>query len=123
MDEFKEITFNPVLPSMLVSYFDKKIELNAVKVEIDKMINSGTVAPLIFTYILTTLQALRLIKEFNIAGPGILDRIRNVIHLLYDDEEYKEKITKQLFSFVLQSTNSMSRETKSRLGNILGSAS
>jgi len=124
--EFAEIVYNPNLNSVLVNYFlSDTQDASIVEKEIKAMIDSGTVKPIIFTYLLTTFQVLRVTNEkFVISDSATLNKIRSCVRMIYDDEDYSEKITKQLFKFLLQTSSRFQQnpqlrgEISSMLGNL-----
>ena len=109
-NEFSEIVFNPTLTASLIEYFTSQSSLETIQSEVKKMIDSGTVKPIIFSYLLTALQMMRMSKPgFTIADSTNLGKLRSCILIIYEDKDYAEQVTKQLFSFYIQTGNQIER--------------
>jgi hypothetical protein len=113
---FSEIVYNPALTATLLEYFrasgdEEKKSVKLLEAEITKMIVSGTVKPIIFTYLVTCISMLRMTpgSGFDIRTSNTLERLRVVLKLIFGDDEYSEKVLKQLFSFCILSSGVTAR--------------
>lgn len=104
---FKEITFNPMLTSALIDYFTKdgsheqQAEYNMVKEQIVRMQDSGTNSHIIFSYLLSVFQVLRMKGHFNLAIN--INKMQNILHIIFPDEqEYVKRLSMQLIGYYIQ---------------------
>lgn len=101
---------NVKLADNLILYFrnnslNETILFNNVQSEMQDMLNSGVVMPIIFTYILTTLQMLKCIDDYNIVEN--YNKIEKIISLLYNDEKEKKIVISQIISYCIKGNKKM----------------
>lgn len=107
---FKEITFNPILTSALINYFTKdgsdiQVEYDMVKEQIVRMQDSGTNSHIIFSYLLSVFQVLRMKGHFNLAIN--INKMQNILSILFPDESclgqgYVKQLSMQLIGYYIQ---------------------
>ena len=78
---------------------------SSVCIEINKMIESGTIKPMIIVYLVTMVQMLVMEgSRFTLADASTIQKIKRVLMAIFDDEIYCEQAVKQIFSFCLLSS-------------------
>jgi hypothetical protein len=114
--EFCEIVYSPELAECLLEYFTgKSTDCVSVEKEIRKMSESGTMKPIIFNYLFTVFQILRITKNnFDITNSVTLDKIRICVGLIYEDADCVETITRQLFKYYIQTSLYMQKNPQIR---------
>jgi hypothetical protein len=112
-----EVVYNLELTKTLLAYFQaeagKEDEFQPVQHEIQRMTESGVIKPIIFTYLLTIFQILRITgsregaSSFDMNQTNIR-RMKKVLMAIFEDEEYVEKAARQLFSYYIITSTKIS---------------
>lgn len=108
MDTLKK-THNTKLPQDIIFYLDvlpsapsevEEILFNNVKAEIDDMLSAGVIMPIIFTYILTVLQMIKVTKNYDLVIN--CKKIERLLSIIYSDETERKTAMQQIIAYCLR---------------------